>query len=174
MIVVLMGVSGSGKTTIGKRLAERTGWTFTDADDYFPDAYKQKMAAGIPLSDEDRAPWLEALNGVLRGWDKEGSNGVLACSALKAKYHKALKASVSEDRIRFVFLDGSKDLIAKRLATRKHEYMNPKLLESQLATLEKPTDAIRIVNDREPDEIVSQILARILPGPGSTATHSLN
>ena len=91
MIVVLMGVSGSGKTTIGKLLAERTGWTFADADDYFPQSYKDKMAAGHPLTDEDRAPWLWTLNKVLRRWDEEETNGILACSALKEKYHEVAR-----------------------------------------------------------------------------------
>lgn len=159
MIVVLMGVSGSGKTTIGKLLAERTGWVFADADDYFPRVYKEKMAAGHPLTDEDRAPWLKALNELLRTWDADGTRGILACSALKAKYHLVLEAGVPLAHIRFIFLDGPKKLIAERLAVRKHEYMNPKLLDSQLATLETPTDAFRVVNDRAPEEIVGQILA---------------
>jgi gluconokinase len=90
MIVVLMGVSGSGKTTIGKLLAERKGWSFADADDHFPRAAKQKMAAGIPLTDEDREPWLRLLNRLLRRWDKENISGVLACSALKERYHDVL------------------------------------------------------------------------------------
>jgi gluconokinase len=162
MIVVLMGVSGSGKTTIGKLLAERMGWTFADADDYFSQSYKDKMAAGHPLTDEDRAPWLWDLNGLLRRWDEEKTNGVLACSALKEKYHEVLEDRVPSTHIMFIFLDGSKELIAKRLAVRKHEYMNPKLLESQLATLERPDDAFRIVNDRAPGEIVDQIQAYIL------------
>jgi gluconokinase len=162
MIVVVMGVSGSGKTTIGKLLAERMGWIFADADDYFPLSYKQKMAAGHPLTDEDRAPWLLALNGLLRRWDAERSNGVLACSALKAKYHEVLESGVPLTHIQFIFLDGPKELIARRLATRKHEYMNPMLLDSQLATLERPTDAFRIVNDRSPEEIVDQLLENVL------------
>jgi gluconokinase len=162
MIVVIMGVSGSGKTTIGKLLAERMGWIFADADDYFSPASKQKMAAGHPLTDEDRAPWLQTLNNLLRGWDKEGINGVLACSALKEKYHTTLEAGLPLTHIQFIFLDGSKDLIKRRLATRKHEYMNPMLLESQLATLERPTDAFRIVNDRPPEEIVNDLLEHVL------------
>jgi gluconokinase len=85
MIVVVMGVSGSGKTTIGRLLAERMGWIFADADDFFSEESKQKMAAGHPLNDEDRAPWLQTLNELLRSWDAEGKNGVLACSALKAR-----------------------------------------------------------------------------------------
>ena len=95
MIVVLMGVSGSGKTTIGRLLAERTGWIFADADDYFPQSYKDKMAAGHPLTDEDREPWLLTLNGLLRRWDKEKINGVLACSALKEKYHDVLEGRIT-------------------------------------------------------------------------------
>ena len=162
MIVVLMGVSGSGKTTIGRLLADRTGWIFADADDYFPQAYKDKMAAGHPLNDEDRAPWLLTLNGLLRRWDEEKIDGVLACSALKEKYHEVLKAGLPSTHIMFIFLDGTKELIAKRLAARKHEYMNPKLLDSQLATLERPDDAYRIVNDRAPGEIVDQIQEYIL------------
>jgi len=162
MIVVVMGVSGSGKTTIGRLLAERMGWIFADADDYFAPASKEKMAAGVPLTDQDRAPWLLTLNGLLKGWDAAGSNGVLACSALKAKYHETLEAGISLTHVQFIFLDGPKDLIVKRLETRKHEYMNPMLLDSQLATLERPTDAFRIVNDRPPEEIVNHLLEKVL------------
>jgi carbohydrate kinase (thermoresistant glucokinase family) len=162
MIVVLMGVSGSGKTTIGICLAERVGWTFADADDYFPRLMKQKMAAGHPLTDEDRWPWLRLLNRLLRKWDREHIDGVLACSALKETYHDVLKSGIAAP-IEFIFLDGSKELIAKRLAERHHEYMNPKLLDSQLATLDTHDDAFRIVNDRPPDRIVDRILAHLGP-----------
>ena len=162
MIVVVMGVSGSGKTTIGKLLAERMGWIFADADDYFSPAAKQKMAEGHPLTDEDRLPWLQTLNALLRRWDAEGINVVLACSALKAKYHEILEAGIPPTHIQFIFLDGPKELIAKRLSLRKHEYMNPMLLDSQLATLERPTDAFRIVNDRPPQEIVEYLLEHVL------------
>ena len=96
MIVVLMGVSGSGKTTIGKLLAERTGAIFADADDYHPAANKQKMATGTPLTDSDRAPWLETLNGLVRRWFAEGKSGVLACSALKAVYRDTLVAEMPQ------------------------------------------------------------------------------
>ena len=160
MIVVLMGVSGSGKTTIGTLLAEQTGAVFADADDYHPLANKEKMAAGHPLNDDDRQPWLETLNGVLRGWFESGKSGVLACSALKAKYRETLESNLPADAVKFVLLDGSKELIAERLAHRNHEYMNPKLLDSQLATLERPSteEALQVVNDRPPQEIVEQIL----------------
>ena len=158
MIVVLMGVSGSGKTTIGTLLAQRTGAVFADADDYHPLANKQKMAAGHSLNDDDRQPWLEELNRVMRGWYTEGHGGVLACSALKAKYRDTLAAGMPEGAVHFVLLDGSRELIAQRLAARQHEYMNPALLDSQFKTLEPPADAFTIVNDRAPDVIADEIL----------------
>jgi gluconokinase len=161
MIVVLMGVSGSGKTTIGTLLAERTGTVFADADDYHPAANKAKMAAGHPLDDGDRQPWLETLNGLMQGWFLAGTGGVLACSALKEKYRTTLAAGMPEGTVKFVLLDGSKELIAERLAARQHEYMNPKLLDSQLATLEKPSDALTVVNDKAPEVIVEEILGHV-------------
>jgi len=163
MIVVLTGVSGSGKTTIGMLLAERTGALFADADDFHPLANKLKMAAGHPLDDHDRQPWLEVLNHLLRGWFEQGSSGVLACSALKASYRDTLAMGLPHGALHFVLLEGSPHLIAQRLAARKHEYMNPNLLESQLETLEPPTEAeaFCIVNDRPPDVVVAEILAHV-------------
>lgn len=161
MIVVLMGVSGSGKTTIGERLAERMRAVFADADDYHPAANKEKMAAGHPLNDEDRQPWLEILNRLMRGWHDEGKSGVLACSALKQKYRETLSQGIPVEGIRFVWLDGSEELISGRLAARHHEFMNPNLLQSQFKTLEPPANALRIVNDRAPDEVASSILERL-------------
>lgn len=161
MIVVLMGVTGSGKTTIGTLLAERTGTVFADADDYHPLANKQKMAAGTPLNDDDRQPWLEGLNRMMRGWFESRSGGVLACSALKQKYRETLEVGMPTGAVDFVLLDGSPELIAERLAVRAHEYMNPNLLASQLATLERPADAIRVMNNRVPKLVVDEILAHI-------------
>ena len=157
MIAVLMGVSGSGKTTIGERVAARLGWRFIDADDHHPPANVAKMSAGIPLEDEDRWPWLDKLNGLLRA---EG-DAVLACSALKEAYRQRLLAGVGERRL--FFLAGDKALIASRLAARKHRYMPASLLDSQFATLEAPAQAIRVdvsaPVERSVDVIV-QALAR--------------
>ncbi len=161
MIVVLMGVSGSGKTTIGKLLAERTGAVFADADDYHSAANKAKMAAGHALTDADREPWLVTLHGVLRGWFAAGQPGVLACSALKASYRTTLGAGMPAGAVRFCFLDAPPALLAERLAHRHHEYMNPALLESQMKTLEPPADGWKIVNDKAPEAVVEDIVERM-------------
>jgi gluconokinase len=158
MIVVLMGVSGSGKTTIGTLLAERMNTTFADADTYHSAANKAKMAAGQPLTDQDRQPWLETLNTLLLQWFEAGKGGVLACSALKDAYRQTLVRGLPLNAYRFVLLDGSKELIAERLAHRKNHYMNPDLLDSQFATLEPPADALRVTNDHAPAVVVDEIM----------------
>jgi gluconokinase len=137
------------------------GAVFAYADDHHPMDNKAKMRAGEPLTDKDRQPWLETLNGVLRDWQLSGAGGVLACSALKEDYRRALRAGLPEGTVRFVLLEGTKELIAERLARRQHEYMNPKLLTSQLATLEPPADALIVMNDRPPQDIVNEILRRV-------------
>ena len=154
-----MGVSGAGKTTVGTVLATQADATFADADDFHPPANKQKMAAGQPLNDADRQPWLEALNRLLRSWYEQGRSGVLACSALKEAYRETLSTGMPAWVVNYVLLDGSREMIGARLAARHHEYMNPKLLESQFATLEPPSNAFRIVNDRAPGEVAAAILA---------------
>jgi gluconokinase len=161
MIVILMGVSGSGKSTIGTLLSRRTGATFADADDYHPQANKEKMASGHALDDADRQPWLEELNRLMLGWFHERKSGVLACSALKQKYRETLIAGMPPGTVHFVLLDGSRELLSRRLTERHHEFMSANLLDSQLQTLEVPDDAFRIVNDREPAVIVDEILSHI-------------
>ena len=157
-IFVLMGVSGSGKTTIGCLLAQRLSIPFLDADDFHPQANKDKMHAGHPLTDEDRWPWLATLNGLLRDHAQQGTGCVLACSALKEIYRDKLEDGLSHSTIDFVLLEGSRELIAGRLAGRHHEFMSSTLLDSQFATLETPEDAIKICNDRAPGEVVDEIL----------------
>lgn len=132
--IVVMGVSGSGKSTVGKDVAHALGVDFVDGDTLHPSANKEKMAAGHPLNDEDRLPWLKAVGGVLAEADEVGRTVVVACSALKRSYRDLLRASAA-DAV-FVQLDGSREVLAARLAPRKHEYMPAKLLDSQLATLE--------------------------------------
>lgn len=155
MIVVLMGVSGVGKTTIGKALAARLGWRFIDADDFHPPQNVAKMAAGSPLSDEDRWPWLSKVNRVLQA----ERNAVLACSALKESYRRRLTEGIG--RLRLVYLHGSFELIHARLAERRHRYMPASLLESQFATLEPPLEAIAIDVAAPPSACVDAILERL-------------
>ena len=155
MIVVLMGVSGAGKTTIGRLLAERLGWKFIEGDDYHPRENVQKMAAGIALDDADRWPWLDALNRRLR----QEHDAVLACSALKESYRQRLLAGIKDARI--VHLHGEKPLLAARLAARKHRYMPASLLESQYATLEPPGAAITIDVVADPQDCVEAIIGAI-------------
>lgn len=157
-----MGVTGSGKTTIGKLLAERSGIVFADADDYHSEQNKEKMAAGHPLDDADRQPWLVTLNGLLLHWHESGQGGVLACSALKVSYRTTLTTEMPSGTVRFILLEVPKDLLLERLKARHHEFMNPDLLDSQIATLEAPSDAdtLKVKNDRDPDAVVVEILAR--------------
>jgi len=161
MIVVLMGVSGAGKSTIGTLLAAKAGAVFADADDFHPKANKEKMAVGLPLNDRDRRPWLETLNGLLKGWASAGTSGVLACSALKESYRETLASGMPEGTVTFCLLELSREMLQRRLAERHHEFMNPNLLDTQLATLEEPKDAIVVKNDRAPDEVADEILEKV-------------
>jgi len=161
MIVVLMGVSGVGKTTLGQLLAARTEWKFEDADDYHSEGNRQKMAAGIPLTDADREPWLHALHERILQYHQKGENVFLACSALKRRYREELADSFVPGEIRFVYLHAPVALIQERMKARHHPYMNSDLLESQLTTLEVPLDAWSITVDGTAEETASQVLARM-------------
>jgi gluconokinase len=141
MIVVLMGVCGTGKTVVGQALATELGWPFFDGDDFHPPANVAKMAAGTPLVDADRWPWLDRLAVEMAAVNERGANAVLACSALKQAYRDRIGRA---GNVRFVHLEGDYDTIAARLAARSHRYMPPTLLASQFATLEEPKDAIVI------------------------------
>ena len=151
MIVLVMGVSGAGKTAIGERLAQRLGFRFIDADDHHPAQNVAKMASGIPLDDADRQPWLEKLNSMLRG----ETNAVLACSALKARYRETLARGV--DDFRTIFLNPDPALVRARLEARKHRYMPASLLASQLATLEPPVEAMEVDVTGDVDACVVKI-----------------
>jgi gluconokinase len=155
VIAVVMGVSGAGKTAIGEALATELGWRFIDADDHHPEANVAKMAAGQPLDDADRWPWLDRLNSVL----KEERHAVLACSALKERYRARLASGIA--RIEWVYLKGDFDLIRSRLAQRRHRYMPASLLESQFAALEPPPRAITVDVSADISTCVGEILAKL-------------
>ncbi len=159
MIVVLMGVSGAGKTTVGKLLSERLGWPLLDADDYHPPANIEKMRSGMPLTDDDRRPWLDRLNGLLKGKEARGESALLACSALKSKYRDRLAGGCRD--VRWVYLKGSFELIESRLKARKGHYMKAGLLESQFAALEEPVDAITADISAAPEAIADAVEAAL-------------
>jgi len=145
MIVVVMGVSGCGKTVVGAALAEALGWPFLDGDDFHPPANVAKMASGTPLVDADRWPWLDQLSGEMGAILARGGNAIVACSALKQAYRDRIAACAkARDDVRFVHLKGDIETIAARLDARRHRYMPSTLLASQFATLEEPADAIVI------------------------------
>lgn len=154
--IVVMGVSGCGKSTVGSALAQRLGWQFADGDDFHPPANVAKMRAGQALDDHDRAPWLAALNAMLRASVNEGRPVVLACSALKQRYRDALAEGMPG--LRFVHLHGEPDLIGERLAARQHRYMPASLLASQFATLESPAHALRLEVSMPVEALVDAIV----------------
>ena len=161
MVLIIFGISGAGKTTIGKLLARKLGWTFYEGDDFHPATNIEKMRSGIPLTDKDRGPWLTRLRELIEKTLASGENAVLACSALKKKYRDRLRAG---DQIRFVFLHGDREQISKQLRQRRGHFMDPDLLESQFADLEepKPEEQATIIElGRSPAALVHEIREKL-------------
>ncbi len=153
---MLMGVSGAGKTTIGRLLASELGWDFADADDYHPPANVEKMRSGIPLTDADRTPWLETLRTLIAGRIAAGKNTVLACSALKREYRQLLHVA---PEVKVAYLKGTAESLRQRLCTRVGHFMTEQMLDSQLDALEEPEDAVVVDGNRSPAEVVAEIRA---------------
>jgi gluconokinase len=164
-VLVVMGVSGCGKTTVGTLLAQTLQWEFGDADKFHPPANVAKMKEGIPLTDEDRWPWLRAIAGWIDKTRSAGRRGVVGCSALKRRYRDILIGARTD--VRLVYLKGSEELIARRMAMRHGHFMPPSLLASQFAALEEPGPDERPITvsiEPQPREIVAQILSRLETG----------
>ena len=157
-MMVIMGVEGSGKTTVGSRLAERLGMRFVDGDSLHPRRNIEKMAHGIALTDEDREPWLQAIHELIQQEEKRGLALIVACSALKRKYRDLLNAGT---HICWVYLKGSEELIRERLAGREGHFAKSDLLASQFRDLEEPEDAIVVDVARDADEIVAEIAEQV-------------
>jgi gluconokinase len=174
MIILVMGITGSGKTTEGRMLAERLHWEFADADEFHSAANKEKMHKGIPLTDTDRQPWLLAIRDRIWRWIAAKKNGVITCSALKQSYRDLLlspgegRAAAEASEIKIVYLRGSYELIAERVRARQGHFAGEELLASQFAALEEPRDAIVIDVNQTPEQIVDEALRRLhLPNPAA-------
>ena len=159
--IIVMGVSGCGKSSVGSLLAERLGWDFYDADDFHPPANVEKMADGIPLDDSDRASWLDSLHELISSSLKTDRPGVLACSALKERYRQQLMEG--NGGVQLVHLKGSYDLIWSRMKARKEHYMKPHMLQSQFEALEEPTNALTINISISLEDIVQKIISTMSP-----------
>lgn len=155
MVILLMGVAGSGKTTVGRELAAQLGWPFADADDFHPPANVAKMSAGQPLTDEDRAPWLAAIRAYIEGVLARGGSAVVTCSALKDRYRRAVIPDPA--RVKLVHLTGTPALLRERIGARQNHFMKPAMLDSQLAALELPADALAFDITPPPAEIATAI-----------------
>ena len=162
-VIVVAGVSGSGKSTVGEALAQRLGWPYSEADAFHPPENIEKMSAGIPLTDADRAPWLAKIAASIEATCASGGHAIVSCSALKRAYRDTLVGQ-RRDRVRIVLLDGSEDEIAARMAKRQGHFMPSGLLHSQFQTLEQPTPdehVLVVPISGTPDETVSAILDRL-------------
>ncbi len=149
-----MGPAGSGKSTVGERLAAQLGWKFADGDSFHPAVNIEKMSRGVPLSDDDRRPWLNFLRDEMLRWEAQRQDVVLACSALKRSYRESLCTSAA---VKIVYLKGTYELLRARLRSRKGHYAGEQLLASQFTDLEEPADALTIDASRSPEEIVAEI-----------------
>jgi gluconokinase len=154
-----MGVSGAGKTRIGRDLAASLGWAFLDADDFHPEANVEKMRGGVPLETADRAVWLDALTSALAALERGGADAVIACSALRREFREALAAALTT--VRFVYLKADAALVRERVSAREGHFMPAALVDSQFATLEEPADALTIDASKSPEEIVREISRRL-------------
>jgi len=159
LVILLMGVAGSGKTTIGTQLAAELGWRFRDADEFHPPENVSKMSSGAPLTDRDRAPWLAAIRSFIEATLAQGGHAVVTCSALKEKYRAA--AIPDGDGVKLVHLAGDFDLILQRMNARQGHFMKPQMLRSQFEALETPTQALAIDVAKSPDEIVAEIRGKL-------------
>lgn len=158
MIVIVMGVTGAGKTTVGRLLASELKWEFADADDFHPATNVEKMRRGIALGDDDRRPWLARLRAAIEHWIGSGKNVVLACSALKNSYRRELDVG---PEVRFVYLKGSSVLIAERLRAREGHFAGEQILAGQFADLEEPQNAVTVEIGPPPQQIVAEIRERL-------------
>jgi gluconokinase len=156
VVILIMGVAGAGKSTIGRGLADELGWPFVDGDNFHPPENIAKMRQGHALTDADRAPWLERLHAAIVEWVRKDESAVLACSVLKAGYRARVEADC-EPHIRLVYLKGQKDLFRERIVHRTDHFMRQELLDSQFAILEEPTDALVVDAALSPADIVRQI-----------------
>ena len=158
MIVVVMGVAGAGKTTIGKLLAEQLGWMFVDADDFHSAENVEKIRQGVGLDESDREPWLEAIRTAELRWTSERQDVVLACSALRQAYREKLDIG---PEVRFVYLKATRELTTRRLLSRRGHFANPLLVASQFDTLEEPHDVFTVAAEKLPEDIAAEIRTRL-------------
>jgi gluconokinase len=167
MVFIVMGVSGSGKTTVGKALSKRFGWKYYEGDEYHPAGNIEKMKRGIPLDDEDRLPWLQSLRKIIEEAANKNENIVIACSALKEAYREILRGHVPDlplsanNEVKFIYLKGSYNTIKERMEKRPDHFFKPEMLKSQFNTLEEPQDAIIIDISKPNQETISDVIESV-------------